>query len=385
MGIQPTVIPTIQIRPNMIVIYDQLLWPGGRPKRPEGLDNVFSLSPPDPANNAFLKKETYSGGLCSHSKKRLSKAINLLCAIAQEKDAPRLKSTGTFKFKVNFITLTLPAAQGAVSDRDLKKSALDPWIKSMKRRFGLKSYVWKAERQFNGNLHFHITSDTYLPLDDVRNIWNRQLDRMGFIDKFFEKNGHRHPNSTDIHSVQKIKNLAAYMVKYMSKSPVEHLAQVNSKLRKSGKKEIHPENHPFRTIDGQPTWDQPILGKVWDCSANLKLKSRCESEISGKIMEHIQVLKDTFPDQCHYSDHCLVIYADSIPMVDLLDGTLRTIWLRYLDFIRDYDTSEPCTFAHPVNLPIPTDTDRVPVKPPYIAPRKSVKIQYHLDLKIKYS
>ncbi len=384
MGVQPTVIPTVQIRPNMILVYDQLLWPGSRPKKPEIPKHLQLAIDAEISTPDFLKKDAYSGELCQHSKKRLSKAINLLCAIAQEKEADNFRTGSKFKFKVNFITLTLPAPQGTVTDRKLKKKALDPWIKSMKRRYGLKSYVWKAERQFNGNLHFHITSDTYLPYDNLCNIWNRQLDRLGFIDQFFEKNGHRHPNSTDVHSVQKIRNLAAYMVKYMSKSPESHLKMVNAKLSNAGKRIITPTSHPFRSVAGQPTWDQPIQGKVWDCSTNLKLKSRCETEISGDISGCIQALKDTFPDQCHYSDHCLVIYANSVPMTSLLDGRLLSMWNKYLDFIRFYDTADPLIFGYPFNLPINPGSDRVLIKPYTPVSHIPHVVQYQLDLKINY-
>lgn len=368
MGIQPTVIPTVQIRPNMILVYDQLLWPGSRPKKPEIPKHLQLALEPEISTLDFLKKDAYSGELCNHSKKRLSKAINLLCAIAQEKEAENFRTGGKFKFKVNFVTLTLPAPQGTITDRELKQKALDPWIKSMKRLFGLKNYVWKAERQFNGNLHFHITSDCYLPLDKICSVWNRQLDRLGFIDEFFVRNGHRHPNSTDVHSVQKIRNLAAYMVKYMSKSPEAHLRMVNAKLSNAGKRIIKPDEHSFRSVPGQPTWDQPIQGKVWDCSTNLKLKSRCETEISGDISSCIQALKDTFPDQCHYSDHCLVIYANSIPMTSILDGKLLAMWIKYLDFIRSHDTADPAVFGYPFNLPINKISDRLPISRPYQAP-----------------
>ena len=343
----PIVIPTVQVRPNMILIYDTYQFPNGRkspvPDITMAPRSVITPLPVEP----FSSKKAYSGELCPNSKKRLSKAINLLCAIAQPKIAENFKTGQLFQFRVNFVTLTLPAPQGIITDKQLKSKCLDPWIKSMKRKYGLRSYVWRAERQFNGNLHFHVTTDTYLPYDDLCHVWNRQLDRLGFIDRFRALHGHSRPNSTDVHSVQKIINLAAYMVKYMSKSPADHLKQINEQRLSSGKRELNPSNHRFRQIEGQPEWNQPIEGKVWDCSTNLKLKARCETEISNDQTDCLQSLIDTFPDQCKRTDFCFIIFTNNIPMDRLLSGILLVMWLNYLNYVRDYLPDLNTTFHHP--------------------------------------
>lgn len=344
---RPVRIPTVQVRPNMLVIYDTLEWPYGRPKRSKdtgsdwspadqiSLPDTSSPGPPAPAPK-FDGKPAYSGLLCPHAKKRLTKALNLLVAIAQPKTVKAWKSDKEFTFKVNFITLTLPSPQGSITDKELKKSCLDPWIKSMRRKHDLRSYVWRAERQFNGNLHFHITSDTYLPLDSVRDTWNRQLRRIGLMDAFREANGHERPNSTDIHSVQRIKNLAAYMVKYMSKDPEQHLAEVNAKRTASGDTPLDPDSHPWRSVPDQPTWTQPIAGKVWDCSRNLKLKARCETVIDTDVGKQLQLFTESYPDQCKQTDHCFLIFTNGVDPAAFLTGYLLKLWLDYLDFIRDY-------------------------------------------------
>ena len=110
----------------------------------------------------------------------------------------------------------------------------------MRRKHRLRSYVWRAEVQQNGNLHFHVISDTYIRYDHIRADWNSCLRDTGLIDKFKAKHGHADANSTDVHAVYKIKDLTAYFTKYMSK-----------KSKKT---------------------DRNIEGKIWDCSANLKTK-----------------------------------------------------------------------------------------------------------------
>lgn len=191
--------------------------------------------------------DLYSGVLTTTSRKRLTRAINLLCAIARPKEATDFKTGKLFKFRVNFITLTLPAPQGDIPDKDIKK-CLDNWIKRAKRKYHLNSYVWRAEVQQNQNIHFHMLSDTYIRWDLLRNDWNECLAPTGLVKKFEAKHGHSNPNSTDVHAVLKIRNLSAYFVKYMSKS--------------------HKEG------------DRKILGKVWDCSKNLKTKLNVNYEAS---------------------------------------------------------------------------------------------------------
>ena len=115
----------------------------------------------------------------------------------------------------------------------------------------MKNYVWKVEAQANGNIHVHITTDTYLPWRSVREVWNRILKQNGILKKytdrmnamtefeyiktFFRANkttipelkkrfaegkakGWEDPNSTDVRAVHKIKDIGAYISKYMSKT-----------------------------------------------------------------------------------------------------------------------------------------------------------------------
>lgn len=320
-------VPTLQVRPTMLLVYDTYL------------DRSYSYNskPPKQFDRfANIDKAAYSGQLSLHAKKRLSKALNLLVAISRPKSVFNPSTGKQYQFRVNFVTLTLPAAQRSVSDRELKKHVFDPFIKSMKYKHGLRSYVWRAERQFNGNLHFHITTDTFLPLTSIRDQWNRYLSRFHFIDEFQTNHGHDQPNSTDVHSVHKIDNIAAYMVKYMSKDPVEHLIEVNAKRISKGLAAIDPDLHPFRKDPNQPKWDQPIEGKVWDCSSNLKTKHRCEMHMdSGSNDELSFVLKYPNTDYCE-TDHCFIISLKSGRMESVLPPRLKRQYLDYLGTVRNY-------------------------------------------------
>jgi len=200
------------------------------------------------------ERSNTKGELSQVSIRKIKHAINNLVLISEKKKY-FTKNGDSFHFKLNFITLTLPALQ-AHTDFELK-ALLNDWLKIWQAK-GLKNYVWKAEKQKNGNIHFHITSDFYINYQDIKESWNLCLKRIGYINKYREaqenwhksgfklrKNSIRYirgkkviwtreqqfkawqegkttnwskPNTTDVHSVKNIKNLSSYISEYMAKN-----------------------------------------------------------------------------------------------------------------------------------------------------------------------
>ena len=234
--------PVLQVRPYGLLVYTH---------------KEFSSSNTFQQHKKGTGISQYTGVLTPFAKKKLKRAIGLMVASAKEKEAPNFKTGKTYKFKVNFITFTLPASQADIEDKTIKV-CLDNWIKRAKRKHKLHSYVWRAERQANGNIHYHMITDVWIHYEKIRNDWNSVLKDTGLIQQFKEKHGHENPNSTDVHAIWKIKNLVQYFVKYMSK---EH---------KEGEK--------------------PINGKVWDCSTNLKTKSNCWMMLEDRARDNWEIL-----------------------------------------------------------------------------------------------
>lgn len=116
-----------------------------------------------------------------------------------------------------FVTLTLPYTQ-LHCDKVIKRECLNHFLININRQYQCKNYLWKAEVQRNGNIHFHILFDKYIPWREVRNLWNRCVNRLGYVDWFCTEHNHLDPNSTDIHALKKVKNIRAYIAKYVSKT-----------------------------------------------------------------------------------------------------------------------------------------------------------------------
>lgn len=180
---------------------------------------------------------------------------------------------------LSFITLTLPADQ-MHSDLEIKRRALNRFLIWLQQKKGVTAFLWKAEPQENGNIHFHILVNKWIPWQEIRKYWNKVLDSLGYIQKFREKHGHGDPNSTDIHGLYKDKKgdsityLGAYLAKYIAKRG-----------------------------NGEQKHARPIAGRLWGCSDNLKL-IRAFVEISDSDNDFLfQGLKNSPEIDQHFGEY----------------------------------------------------------------------------------
>lgn len=262
---------------------------GGTPNQPTQL-NANSL-----ANLEKVNQEGYNGYMSDATRRHVKGILeNLLIAIelntsmkfpfvaGQEKPLNQVYPT--------FVTLSLPFKQ-MHDDNDLKREVFTPFMQEIIRNWNVRCYVWVAETQKNGNIHFHILMDRGIPAVRLRQIWNKHLDTLDYVkcfariqQKIYQKgyvfredmlkerikaereraiklkqrfgrkeerevrkkeearqplayqkgvaNNWRDPNSTDIHSIQNIKKLTAYITKYMTKAPkmINPILAENQKL-----------------------------------------------------------------------------------------------------------------------------------------------------------
>jgi len=208
-------IPYLQVRNNCLLLYH--------------------LSDFRPARKVKLFKPAYSGKVTSGVSKRIGKAVDLLLQISPPKKVYNPILNITHNFTVGFVTLTIPDAT-KISAKDGYRRLVKPFIRVMRNRYKF-DYIWKVELQKRGQLHWHITWNEWVHYLEIRKEWNKILRREGLMKGFGLKYRHYDPNSTDVHAVYKVGNIAAYLSKYLEKE--------NSK-----------------SVDG----------KIWDCSKRLKGK-----------------------------------------------------------------------------------------------------------------
>jgi hypothetical protein len=321
---RPTVIPMVKLNPWQITVYSYLEWPTKR-----RIDKSHHIT------NTKDNATTYRGKLTPSSLKNLRQSIKLLIAQSVEKEALNFKTNSYFTFRVNFITLTLSAPQRQITDKELKSRLLDVWLKKAKRRFNLQTYVWRAERQLNNNIHFHLMTDIYIDHRQLRDSWNETQNSMHFINEFERRYHHRHPNSTDVHSVQKIQNLAAYICKYMTKGDRDlqpkRTDEFGNKRQfdydwSAKKKEEWKESMKLKNL---------VDGKVWGSSKNLMNRKGLPLLLDGTIKEETTHILKKFADRKFDAEFATVLGFTEDEFNAALPPTLSCEWKNYLKSVRE--------------------------------------------------
>jgi len=168
---------------------------------------------------------------------------------------------------VTFCTLTLPTAKQNITDKkvisqlvkfidDLKRVKnyiICPITKQQTKEYALQveNYLWRAETTENGTIHFHILFDSFVNKNTLKRVWNNHLEKLGF---------ERSYNSAHIHSIKNLRDVGAYVTKYLTKPPIR------DKYKNTPLNQLQdiPDSEKFR---------RPVIGKTWGCSkAILKLK-----------------------------------------------------------------------------------------------------------------
>lgn len=185
----------------------------------------------------FKEEKTYSGKVTMHTKKRISKAINIMLQSLEKQIIFNPVTRKREVFKLNFITLTVSALQKHLSSMEAYSTLLKPFLNWLTKTKGVKTYIWKSEKTKKGQIHYHITTTTWIHWYDIRNKWNYILAKNNMLDEYIKRYGHANANSTDVHKVYKIRNLSGYLHKELCKS-----------IQNEGDNK----------------------GKIWDCSNNLK-------------------------------------------------------------------------------------------------------------------
>ena len=126
--------------------------------------------------------------------------------------APASRVKKPKKLIFGFITLTLQSKQ-IHTDNEIKRECLQPFIANLKRVYGMDNYIWVAETQDNGNIHFHLITQKYIDKKILQIEWNYYSNKLGYVDRSNSKN----PPSTDVKSIRNIQGAAGYITKYITK------------------------------------------------------------------------------------------------------------------------------------------------------------------------
>lgn len=303
-------------------------------------------------------KGQYNGFMSAATARKCKKMIN--CFLISVKFQPKRTPT--------FVTLTLPSKQRH-DDKELKRIFNEEFLKTTKRKFDCQHYFWRAEPQKNGNIHFHVIMDSFIHWAEIRNLWNNVMDRHGYIQEFrksrlerfkkgfvvdpsirnhpnrkkqyaaacrtikqkggksisFEKwdewkqkqaynegtkTNWSNPNSTDIHALRKIRNVGAYVTKYMTKTPEVELSEMMNLRQLIAKPELgmNVENLKAK-LQKLESENRVIKGRIWGCSDSIRdLKYFEEMLEETAWVNDKETLVDVYPEM---DDYITKLAADS--------------------------------------------------------------------------
>lgn len=266
---------TLQIRHSEALIYQQ--WNGTRhPPKERQLE-------------ALASSEKYSGQITKGNIKRMRKAISLLIQKSPVRRIFNTVSNRFHDFSIGFMTLTI-ADQRNDSASDVYKKCLAPFLKWLRYR-GVKDYVWKAELQERGTLHYHIAINEFVHYQFIRDKWNIYQKKAGYLNNFAKQYGHFKPNSTDIHAIQKINNVEAYLTKYL--------------IKEGGGK---------------------IDSKIWDCSTNLKKAKYFATELTWRNLEELR----KYSTSEKIGEHCTVFRMPAGKAKIVLDSWQMNLYQNHI-------------------------------------------------------
>lgn len=261
------------LQPHSIVLYKS--WPNsGRAEVAAG-----SLA-------ALEKQQTlgaeYNGRMSPATARKVRKYLSTwLLALEQN-----LKDRGGrgAKYYPTFVTLTLASKQ-VHDDNYIKRNLLNRFIIRVQKRYGVKYFFWRGEPQENGNLHFHLIVDRFIKWENLRADWNKIQGEHGYIEAYRQAQQQHHalgftpapkskrplaqqrkaydegvacnwsnPNSTDVHKINKLESLSAYVVKYVCKTD------------KPPPEALGPDGQPLEATGSR----RKIKGRIWGCSDELR-------------------------------------------------------------------------------------------------------------------
>lgn len=124
-------------------------------------------------------------GVSWNTKKKILIRCRALNYISEEKKVRDYKGE-MISHTTSFVTLTLPSEQ-IHSDQEITKLILGKFLDRCRKLGILQNYVWKAEKQKNGNIHYHILTDSYINKTLIYRLWLLSLERLGYVTRYREK------------------------------------------------------------------------------------------------------------------------------------------------------------------------------------------------------
>ena len=252
-----TVVEHFSLTPNSLAVYPRFYKNSGTTEKPKFAkvvsDALVNMGCIDSEEKTKRNSVGHNFELSKQARKNLRSKVTWLYHFAKKQTIVTRKGKHLTNLKMNFTTLKLPSEQIHTSDF-ITKNCLNQLFVEISKKYDFKNYVWRLEYQKNGNLHYHIATDTYIDYAFLLKTWNRILNKYGYVDVYARKfssfsfadylknigkvdteeyNVHQeryakgcrqkwqNPNTVDVRAIFGASNIGYYISKYMAKKPEE--------------------------------------------------------------------------------------------------------------------------------------------------------------------
>ena len=257
-------------------------------------------------------------GVSLATQRKIAKHCNVL-ALCSKKRNVRNSSGKYVQHFTTFITLTLPSEQEH-TDQEITKTVLGTFLDKCRKLGLLANYVWRAEKQKNKNIHYHILTDTFASFSLFQNVWFLALEKLNYLQKYTAKfsgmsfleyqkqpfaknidlvklagmyakgvrNSWRKPPSVHTTEISSIDGVAKYVSKYISKSDKENKNIVTG--RSWGKSESVSKS--VKEFCGNVE-----LSKIWyEMAVNVLKKKVFSTDFFSIVLCPVYSILSWFPD-----------------------------------------------------------------------------------------
>jgi hypothetical protein len=246
--------------------------------------------------NAMPVSNKANGRVSEKSAKRIKDAMNWLMFFSKRKYVFSKEKGKGFYFKLNFITLTLSSAQ-MHSDSYIVNHMLQPFLRWLQRSHGVVNYIWKAEAQENGNIHFHITTNKFIHYKSIAGKWDELQLSHNYITVDEHAQFKSQSPSTQIKSVVQDKAIVGYMTKYISKGIEERKSCSSKKALEFVACGVEAElAYASICSVGMPFVKRSVTCKVWGCNYSLSRINCTLTETNCDFWREKQIFTDNFCD-----------------------------------------------------------------------------------------
>lgn len=250
-GIRETFTPYVSVRPDKAVLryvrekYRRVSSPSGESWVKINKPRKVSATSTSP----IIERRFHNFQISAQSRKNIIEKIVWLNQFAKPRTIRTYSGKMIHNFRTTFLTFTLPAQQKQPT-AEISKECFERFLTTLRNRLKMNNYVWKLEFQENGNVHYHLITDTYIDYFFALKHWNNIINRFGYVDDYQRKmqslsfseyrqlyknddiadiktlaaryergrrTKWREPNSVDVKIVRTDGNLRYYLAKYFAK------------------------------------------------------------------------------------------------------------------------------------------------------------------------